>query len=180
MLIVVLCILLLTPFLAPLCLLLGFWLYAESSHVVESGKVRWQMARRGRVVKPGSLTENLTHGDGTLIVERISAGFPWSRLWWTEDNVSALAPMTPLTGEILNDDTSVESKQRAYQFETWVDETYLDLENGKAQLVRAHRGYQTLKALQQRFPEMRSLRVAPLLLRIELEIDEDDDILTTK
>lgn len=116
---------------ALLCVVVvGYW-------VVLGGRadlrMRRQMRAAGRFRPWGDLRPHLSNGVGTLIVELLSCGsvywVPW-RLWWTPDDVLALAPSaTPESGPFCHSGEQ--------PFVDWCIERYLQRDVGTAVLTRS-------------------------------------------
>ncbi len=131
-----------------------------------------KMAFRGRVIKSPRLTDHLDEASGTLIVEQLALGWNYSRLWWTEDNVSRVspAPIPHSSFQVLT--ATVVEKQDLLTFVEWASDNYLDVNHGRALLVRPRNGRKAAMKLMQRYPAVEYVEIwtgGIEILRAELE-----------
>ena len=138
-----------------LCLTAPVWLPAlpvllatELGHLPAERRFQARMRRLGRYVGPA-----LPADGGTLICDRTTFSWRVSRLWWTGDDVPALAPV-PAPPDGGRDSEPF----RWHPFDRWVWDRYLDPEAGAAHLVGVWHAERLLPALVKRYP---SCKVVP-------------------
>ncbi|MDQ2687619.1 MAG: hypothetical protein M3Y28_07115 [Armatimonadota bacterium] len=156
-----LAIVLLLAALLPLIFLGLMWLCANSIAYIQFRKTATQLSRSGRTLRR---REALRKTSGTLIIEATSLGFPWSRAWWTEEDVSsAYSASLP---------TEVEAPSA---FNQWVCENYMTDENGRACLILVWKGNEFQNALRTKAPSVKRVDVCSAHL---MEIYYMDDTVT--
>ena len=137
---------------AVICLMLPVcWV---GSFVYRS-KVRRRMRTAGRWLTWGEALQRIEHEPGTLIVESPTAAWNVTYLWWTPDDVLALAPADPPVWPPVEP-----AAWAAEPFTIWCHATYTHLVGGSAYLLAVFTGQRKMKRLRRRFA---NLREVPLL-----------------
>jgi hypothetical protein len=111
--------------------------------------LRRRMRRAGRYLHPRTLASL----GGTILSDSPSFSWAIGRLWWTPDDVLALAPTPPETRE---------ERSRAlraghyvwHPFDRWVWERYLSPETGTAFLFGIWHPGRLLKKVRRRYPQI--------------------------
>src|SRR5690349_6901353 len=134
------------PVLLPLLVVSGFQTWLLPSELW----MRYALFRRGRHVSLRQLHDHSRAGRGTIIYDVASANGGYIRIWWTEDDVRAVAPAPPLSDE--QRFRGPGEPLAWHEFDRWVTEKYLDAERGKARLVQMLRGRNDPSGLRARFP----------------------------
>ena len=102
-----------------------------SLQAIGERRYRRRMAGRGRFSAWADLVPVLEAGQGTLIIEQ--ANKCPVRVWWTPDDVLALAPCPPPAAEEL--DISGCRSAEPHEFVAWCHRRYLDEDAGSARLT---------------------------------------------
>lgn len=84
----------------------------------------------GRFLSWAEVSEQLSHGEGTLLVEQVNKD--GARFWWTPDDVASLAPAPPPT----LDDTDYICHDPSHPFVAWCLERYTSPSRGSAFITR--------------------------------------------
>jgi hypothetical protein len=111
--------------------------------------MRYVMFRRGRYVSLRQLRDYSRAAHGTIIHDQASFNCGYVRVWWTEEDVLAAAPVPPPTDERFTD--AVEPFVW-HEFDRWLSARYLDVEHGKAKLVGIMGGRNDAPGLRASFP----------------------------
>lgn len=123
---------------------------------------------QGRVIRRSDVWERLLLGRGTLILESFTLGWGTTRLWWTEEDVIAMAPEPPETFDDESDLVERESRNPS-PFTVWCHDRYLDPEGGSARLVRSRGGGRLRDRLLAEIPDTPCVEIwtAPLAMHRE-------------
>jgi len=88
------------------------------------------MRERGRILSEVEFEQHLANSNGTVLLEYPTLGWRVLRVWWTPDDVSALADAAGISRQSPDSEGAGPSP-----FETWCYDTYTDLQGGHAFLV---------------------------------------------
>ncbi|WP_042725125.1 hypothetical protein [Chthoniobacter flavus] len=120
------------------------------------------MHRLGRMLFRGQFERHLLASRGTVIFEYPTLGLRVLRVWWTPDDIRAVAAAMGIPDESV-------PGAGVPPFELWCHDTYLDPERGKAFIVPlylfgsgCHRFIQSVGA---RFPMMKHTYVCSAAVR---------------
>jgi hypothetical protein len=140
-------------------LLLFVWLHAWLVGLIKDAQAQMQMRRHQRTLGREELIEKIRGSSGTLIIESTTASWGLGRVWWTEDNIPALCPVTALLEQENDKEESQEEKVARYEFTKWAHQNYTNLQSGRAKLVKLRNGYHFVDNLSKRFPGVRYVHV---------------------
>ncbi len=127
-------------------------IYLRVLHYAGTYRVVHRLHRLGRVLFRGQFERHLRACRGTVIFEYPTLGWRVLRVWWTPDDVHAVAGAAGIPGEGV-------PGAGVPPFEIWCHDTYLDLDRGKAFIVPYYLfgagGRRFIRSLGMRFPEMK-------------------------
>jgi hypothetical protein len=133
----------------PYCALLALTQAAEERHFRDA------LRERGRLMAWEQLEPDLTAGKGTLIIEQ--ANKRPVRIWWTDEDVGALAPVAPP----LTEELDVLGSSEPHPFVIWCFSRYLAAAGGRALLTvpsfSLPPGLFFAEFFQERFPAARAI-----------------------
>ena len=129
----------------PLWLASGFQTWLLPSELW----MRYVMFKRGRYLSLRQLRDHSRAAHGTIIYDWASCNLGYVRVWWTEEDVEADAPVPPPPDDRFNDACQPFAW---HEFDRWLSERYLDEERGTAKLVGILGGRNDPSGLRARFP----------------------------
>jgi len=123
-------------------------IYAYADFLVHGILFKNRLSKKGRIVSLKELKALVASGfpDGTLIEESYTLGWGVGRIWWTPDSIS----LDNASAETETANSQIERALRPQQQAIY--DTYVDLENGKALLLKSWRFSETLKKVENLFP----------------------------
>jgi hypothetical protein len=98
-------------------------------------RARWlrDLRKQGRATPPAVLLS--TASGGTLIVDRPGYDFKTTHCWWTDENVTEIAPM-PIPTDAERLDLCTETKKSTpHDFDLWCWQRYISPTTGSAAIV---------------------------------------------
>jgi hypothetical protein len=118
--------------LAALCgaLFLLLNIYIRVGHHLETWGAIRLMRERGRLLSKADFEQKLADSSGSVIFEYPEAGWRVLRVWWTPDDVLAIAREAGISDKSPDPETIPVSR-----FDTWGQHQYTDLETGRALLA---------------------------------------------
>jgi len=116
--------------LVPLCLFGSILLYAWLKLKALKSKGEASIRKTGRLIGQEELRQRLKSSGGTLILEMPTLGWPFFRLWWTQDNIPTRIEELGLSTASYNEEYGYPSES-----ECWLNDSYTDLKTGTASLV---------------------------------------------
>jgi hypothetical protein len=116
---------------------------------------RGTMKAKNRYITPKALHAILQKTPGTLLIDHPSPGMGLFYVWWTPDDVLALAP-TPPPGEGYYFNES--NFRSLHPFDDWLWKNYLSPDTGTALKVAIWNLHIKQSKLQSRFPSCKILR----------------------
>jgi len=118
-------------------------------------RARWlrELRKQGRATPLAVLLS--TASGGTLIVDRPGYNFKTTHCWWTDENVTAIAPM-PIPTDAERLDLCTENKKSTpHEFDLWCWQRYISPTTGSAALVTPpHHGEAIASRIREHLPSL--------------------------
>ncbi len=149
----------------PLIIAIGA--YSVIDRGIREARIRSRMHREARAISRERLLSRIKSGEGTVIAESPIIGWGTTRLWWTPDEILALAPMEP---------TRQPFHTHWYlSFDEWCHDRYTDLDRGRALLCPVWRSSALRKALGKQFPRLKLVVVWSGALTFDWRAEMNDN-----
>lgn len=116
------------------------------------------MRKRGRYLKAKAMEAPSALPIGTIIIDTPSPGLGLAYVWWTEDDIVAVSPVTPPNDKYYRPDRETRRMPEWHPFDRWVFEHYLDWQNGKAYRIGIWDVRPSVEKIRKRFPSRNVIR----------------------
>jgi len=107
--------------------------FAFAHYFLSEWRLRRSMQNQHRFVDRSRLRAGVQ--SGTVLIQSAAMNHSRVRVWWTQEDVLALSPTTPVPGSQVRDAFWPEEADESPAFDKWAYERYLDRSNGIALLV---------------------------------------------
>lgn len=171
---------LLLPFMIPgiilvLLLLIPLGIFVVGYNYFGERRLRSRMIRSGRYLSRRELSRKLEDGaTGTLIIESPSAGWNFTHLWWTPDDLLENAP----TEKPTQDEYRVAAEEmQSHPWDEWCWKQYTSPEQGKAFLLRVWNGGSLAKHLQYQHDSLILVETWTAIPNIEENLESGEKII---
>jgi len=113
-------------------------------------RFRRRMQRAGRCLSLRACASRQECSPGTLIIEDPTAGWTYTRAWWTSDDISDAAPDPRSRDQAYH--TAIQTG-KVPDWDKWLWQEYLNPSTGTAHLLRVWRGYSLKAVFKDKFPK---------------------------
>jgi hypothetical protein len=154
--------------LVVLPILAGVCLFARGANWISAQRFRFRMSRCGRYLSFRQAHRRIETQHGTLIIESWTAGWGFTRAWWTPDDIRANSTVGPPTNmEIRN----AIKNSRCLEWDKRCWENYTSPETGTAFLVRAWNGKSLERRIKKSFPSLSIVETWTAMVKWKVQDD---------